>query len=214
MEKFKRGEKGELTIEASIVVVLVMLVVYLLFGIAFLFYQHFSIVEIANDTATRIARVYPILNAEPANTTIEKDDILSRKYYRYIFSNGDHETVNETKGDNLAKSLLNNITMLKKVDDPVIDTDIRHDAYAVRHVEVKVSATYRMPGNAIFKFFGLPETMTLSGVGRARCMDPIDYINSVDSIKHGIEKLEEGSTILNTYTNLVSFINKVVGWLT
>ena len=179
--RFIRDESGSLMLDGMIAMLITIMLLVFLMSIGFLFYQQWMVSNIANDTATRIAQSYVYPNTDPVIGYVTVDLMDNVSLFRYL--GDDLERENEDKGEKYAAWSLGISSLAYPVSDPEIEVDVVSDSLARRHVEVTVRAEYEIPLGGALQYFGLDKTMTYEATGYAVCMDLLDYINTVDTIK-------------------------------
>ena len=179
--RFIRDETGSLMLDGMIAMLITIMLLVFLMSIGFLFYQQWMVSNIANDTATRIAQSYVYPNTDPVIGYVNVDLMDNVSLFRYL--GDDLERENEDKGEKYAAWPLGTSSLAYPVSDPEIEVDVVSDSLARRHVEVTVRAEYEIPLGGALQYFGLDKTMTYEATGYAVCMDLLDYINTVDTIK-------------------------------
>lgn len=176
---------GMESVEGVIILTILMFVLVFFMSFIFLLYQQTLVVNVANDTATRVAQSYAYPQTDPVMGFISRTMKLSLSPYRYWGSG--LENGGARKGENYAKWYLSMASLAPESSDPVIQITTEHDGLAQRHVEVDVTASYRIPMGGILSFIGVDPIVTYHATGRAPCIDLSDYIytiNLTDALTH------------------------------
>ena len=201
--RFIRDESGSLMLDGMIAMLITIMLLVFLMSLGFLFYQQWMVSNIANDTATRIAQSYVYPNTDPVIGYVNVDLMDNVSLFRYL---GDDL---EDKGEKYAAWSLGISSLAYPVSDPEIEVDVVSDSLARRHVEVTVRAEYEIPLGGALQYFGLDKTMTYEATGYAVCMDLLDYINTVDTIKVLSEDTISGSKFMNATDSFLGMIDKL-----
>lgn len=183
MLKWIKDEDGQTVVEATIVVPIVIMVIFVLMYLGFILYQYTVITVVANDTAASIGQIYATPSKDPFVGYTETTTLTKTKLYRNLHNAvagalGAADTVdgsNQVKGTWFAKYRLMSTRLYKESGDLAVNVDFerRDGAILQRDVVVTVKATYELP---FLKFFGIQDTQKeFSGQGRAQCLDLLDY---------------------------------------
>ena len=207
MKQFFRREDGMMLVEGMLALLATIMVLICLLGFGFLFYQQWAVCNIANDTATRIAQTYAYTDTDPVMGYINESQIRRKpllRYYRF----GQIEKRNADRGEKYARWSLKTSSLASASSAPEIQVETKHDALARRHVEVRIEATYEIPFGGVLELFGIPGTVTYHGLGEAVCVDPSDYINTVDTYK-ALTDLTFGSKTLKAINSFSGMVQKI-----
>ena len=189
MKQFFHREDGMMMVEGMLALLATIMVLICLLGFGFLFYQQWAVCNIANDTATRIAQTYAYTDTDPVMGYINESQIRRKpllRYYRF----GQIEKRNADRGEKYAR------------------WSLKTSSLARRHVEVRIEATYEIPFGGVLELFGIPGTVTYHGLGEAVCVDPSDYINTVDTYK-ALTDLTFGSKTLKAINSFSGMVQKI-----
>ena len=183
--------RGVLMVEAMLVIIIVLFVLFLVLELAFFLFQQAHMTVVANDTAVRMGQSYRFLYSDYMIGFVEPEDVTKVSPFRHFFnSSEDHfDEVAAEKCERLAQYQLAKRSLLKMKGRSTTHTEIVQDGMGRRHIEVTVSATFEMPGLGIVRRF-LPmgelapdNTYTMTTTGRAECPDVIDYVSSINCAK-------------------------------
>ncbi len=213
MKVFWKGDSsGMMVVEAMIILLITITVLVFLMGIGFLFYQQWNVYLIANDAATRIAQNYPYTGTDPVMGYLDSDILSAVSPYRYMFSSKELAADNADKGEKYVRWNLSKTSLCKAVSDPVVSVTTEYDSLARRHVEVTIEAEYEIPLGGALEYFGLPGTVTFSATGRAVCIDLMNYVSTVNTMKT-MTDATLGSKYASALNAILSTIKGFVDWL-
>lgn len=183
--------RGDLMVEAMIVVVIAVFVLFTILEMSFFLYQQVNTVITANDVATRMAQTYRFVDSDYLIGFVTPEEITSVSQYRYLSSSASAEFLSsaQQKSAILAEYRLAKTSLLAKKG--VSDTQVKlvRDTMGRRHLEVTVTATYEVPLLAFLRYFKLDSaisddgTYTMSTTAYADCPDMIDYISTINFAK-------------------------------
>lgn len=181
------AQSGEIMIEAMIVTVFTVFVLFMILEMSFFLYQQLDMVITANDTAVRMAQTYRFVDSDYLIGFVTPEDITTVNPYRYLVSGVEQQynNITQEKCTNLAKYRLSKTSLLEMQGNAVISTNVVYDAAGRRHLELTVTATYKVPLLSFLKFFSVDNisrdgTYTMTAKAKAECPDIIDYISTVN----------------------------------
>ena len=181
MKGFLRREDGALMLNGMIAMLATILIMVFLMSLGFLFYQQWIVSNVANDTAARVAQSYAYPNTDPVIGYIDVELMDHVPLFRYM---GDElEAENVEKAENYGAWALELSSLAYPVSPPEIRAEVFSDSLARRHIEVTVRAEYEMPLGGALEFFGMDGTIEYEATGYGVCMDLMDYIYTVDTVK-------------------------------
>lgn len=202
-----REDNGSLMLDGMIVMLMTIMILVFLLGFGFLLYQQWAVSNIANDTAVRIAQSYVYPDTDPVIGYVNVDLIEGVPLFRY--AGNKLMKKNESKGQKYAAWSLEKSSFAYPVAPPNIRVDTKYDGLARRHVEVVIQAEYEIPFGGALEYFGLSRTVTYTGTGEAVCVDILDYVNTVDSVK-SLMNQTYGSKAVGAGKAVLGMIKKVL----
>lgn len=212
-----KEDGGSMMIDGMIAMLFTILILVFLMSIGFLFYQQWIVSQVANDTATRVAQSYVYPNTDPIMGYINVDQIADVPIFRYIgtypvgekhYLRGGLADENSEKGEKVADWALKQSSLAYPVSDPVIQVETVYDSLARRHVEVTITAEYEIPLGGALQYFGLDKTITYTATGEAVCIDILDYVNTVDSVR-AISQNVYGSTTMQAINAIIEMVGSI-----
>jgi hypothetical protein len=94
---------------------------------------------------------------------------------------GEYANAGEERAAIYSSSRLEKMSILDPVNSQ-LEAKVHSEGLGRRYIEVTLKNRYKVPANGIVRYFGLPEEVTFTAVGRAECIDVIDYVNLVGYI--------------------------------
>lgn len=182
IKEFTKKESGSTVVEASIVVPIVLMVIFVMMYLGFILYQHTLMQVIANETASSIGQIYSTKTKDPFIGFATPAELSQTEYYRNLKNSfgslgGAHgalESEVETKGNWYAKYRLKSSRLYSESEAMIVHIDFERVPGSImqKSVVVTASATYDLP---FIKFFGVVDsTIDVAAVGRAQCFDILD----------------------------------------
>lgn len=181
MRKKLKNEDGMTAVEASFIVPVVLIIIFLLMFLGFIMYQKTALYVIANDTAASIAQVYATPSKDPFVGYTDTKNLSQTDLYRNL-TNAINKSVNEknvTKANWFAQyRLASNRIYREKGDFKVYTTyETMPGTILQKIIVVRIEATYDLP---FIRFFGAKNSeMNIVAEGRAQCMDMLDYSSTL-----------------------------------
>lgn len=185
LQKLRSDRSGEITIETMLVMFPVIFVLIFLLSLGFLLYQHWNMQIAVDDTVGKIAGSYSLLKADEKTGEISLENYNKVEMYRgtdfpvvgkkTLYANKNRGRATEYVAYRMAKT-----SFATAEGSPVIECKVESDAYARKHIVLKVTAKYRIPFCEGLELFGMSGTREYTASASAECMDMLDYVNAVN----------------------------------
>lgn len=206
-EKFKNDRGGEITLETMLVMIPTLFVLVFLLGLGFLLYQHWDVQIVADDVANKIAGTYSMLNADDSTGEITEDQYDDISLYRY--KSGTESTYrleNKNRVKDYLTERLRVTSYSSSISEPAIEYEVgANDSFARRHMEITVTATYRVPFSEGLELMGIDGERTYSGTSAAECLDMLDFVNATTFADEISNYVNGGSmSHLNSWSNMMN----------
>ncbi|MBQ3045597.1 MAG: pilus assembly protein [Clostridia bacterium] len=179
IKEISKNESGSTAVEASIVVPIVIMIIFVMMYMGFIMYQQTALTVIANETAASIGQIYSTNSKDPFIGFTTPQNLSDTDYYRTLKTalniHGSLESEAETKSNWYAQYRITSSRLYKEAGDIKINTEFEKTPGMVlqKTAVVTVEATYDLP---FIRFFGIVDsTVEVSAVGRAQCFDILDY---------------------------------------
>lgn len=184
--KLIKEESGSITIEAAIIVPIVIFSIIVIMYISLLLYQQACLQSVANNVASRGAETWgrSITSIETGRVRI--DDLNNKGLYWRIF-----DSDKETQENNVREFLINKsdrFSLLKEIRK-TIDIELK-DYIVYKKLIVTVQATYNLPVAEFLQVFGLKKDYIVKVESEAVVNDPVEFIRNIDFIVDIERKLE------------------------
>ena len=176
--KSKR-ESGEVVVEASIVVTLVMIIITIMLYVGMILYQQTLVSVMANQTASNIAQVYSNNLKDPFSGYVDPDRVYQSITYSNMKTDA-YMSVVEQKANIFAQYRLKSSRILANGNTSVeVQVVKKPDELLKSQIVVTIRDHYDVPLVGMFGTSGLVE---FASSGRADCVDILEYINGVEAI--------------------------------
>lgn len=195
------SEKGNVVVEASIVLTIAVVMIGVLINLGVMIYNKSLMNSVAEDTAVNIANVYANTYREPFYGYIDESEFYKTELYRgltnLIFKSHDQSAQRKATWFSLYSLKKRSLGEIK---DPKIDVEVvrKPGTLIQKQVVVKIEAKFEMPMTAIW---GGNTKTTYTAEGRADCIDLLDYFNTVGTVK---------DTVLTKLDKFLEHINKII----
>lgn len=174
-----KRESGEVVVEASIVVTLVMIVITIMLYVGMILYQQTLVSVMANQTASNIAQVYSNNLKDPFTGYVDPDRVYQSITYSNMKTDAYMDVI-EQKANIFAKYRLKSSRILATGNTSVeIDIVKKPNELLKSQIVVTIRDSYDIPLVGMFGTDGLVE---FGSIGRADCVDILEYINGVEAI--------------------------------
>lgn len=172
-------ESGEVVVEASIVVTIVVIFISVFLYIGMILYQQSLVSIMANQTASNIAQVYSNSIKDPFTGYVDSDSVYQSITYGSM-KNDAYVDVLTQKANTLAYYRLKSSRILTN-GNPNVQVDIvkKPNELLKSQIVVTIRDKYQLP---LVSFFGVDNELEFSATGRADCVDILEYLNGVEAI--------------------------------
>ena len=204
-----KNEKGEVVVEASIVLTITIVFITVLIYLGFYIYQYTNLQVVANHTATNVAQVYASEYKDPVYGYISESEFYKTNLYRNltnIFTKSLDET-NEKKAEWFSLYRLKKASMIK-TSEPKVEVDIVQKPGKIIQKQIVVTIKQEM-SLPLSSFWGSKSKSTVTVVGRADCLDLLEYFNMVDTVNGIYEKFDEKFDVIGAIDKWITFYNNV-----
>lgn len=198
MNKRVKKEAGEIMLESTIVMVIVMLMLVWILGVGFIYYQKYTVRIATNEVACKIANTYSSPASDPITAYISRGEVQSRALY---FSSETTET-NKLRADSYAQYIMDKANFNGAVKDVQVNLEHFEDGMGRSHIKVTTECTFKTPFGEGLELFGMSGETTYRVTSYADSTSIPEYVSAVATA--------------NAFTNgsIISFgglVDKVVG---
>lgn len=212
---FKRkvkSQRGEVMLEATFIFVPVLLLLFMLLGISFMFYQQAMITSVADEVASDVAKNLKYTELDIGEDVISPSDSENTAMYRTTFGKSSLESAHEERAKSYVKWRIGMATLGIDALDPEVECDIKSSEIGRAYVTVTVSQTSDFFMSGILDFIGITDEQTsFSATAYAECIDLTGYTSIVNFTQYAANKLSPANPIGEIYENIKFIINKLLG---
>ncbi len=180
------NEKGNVIIEASIVMTIVVVMVAVLINLGIMLYNRNLMDSVATEAAINVANVYSSTYRDPLYGYMDDSEFYKTELYRYVsnfvFSSQDDSAQRKATWFTLYSLKKRS---LSEIESPKVEVKVvRKQGTIIQHqIIVRIEAKYEMPLTAIW---GGDNKTSYVAEGRADCLDLLDYFNTVGTVKETV----------------------------
>ena len=195
-----RRERGEVVVEASIIVTLVTILITLMLYIGMVLYQRTLVSVMANNTASSLAHVYSNNLKDPFTGYIAPEKVYQSVTYSNMKTDAYMDVIKQ-KANVLAQYRLKSSSILPSEGMSVnVDIVKKPNELLKNQIVVTIKQNLEIP---LVGFFGIDGGVEFSASGRADCVDIIEYMNAVEAVgdpeNSAIQGIPESDTCLVTF---------------
>ncbi len=205
-----KGNKGSITVEASIIVPLVILSIVGAVYMGLVLYQRVLVQSAAEAAAEAGASAWPSGTCNVVLVKPDKESFEEFKLYRRLF-----DSDKESRLENIEEYALNMAQRHELIQAVESSAEALVKDYAVyRKLEVKICKRYKLPLGKFMKMFGGSDTFKIEVKAVSTIDEPVELIRTTDFIIDIEKKLEnQFPQIKNLGEKSRSTINEIKGRL-
>ena len=211
------GQNGEIMLEASFVLVSVIIILMVMLSLSFMFYQMALTNSVANELATYIAENYKFdcnirvdapLNTELITKTAYEDSKM--RMYRTTFGLSKIEDDHSDRITYYAKERINLATLGINPGDVNVSCKLISHVAGRSYVEVTVAQETDFFLSGILDMVGISEESTLfSSVAYAECLDLTAYTSTVSFADYVFGEFKFGNDLVKIGSNIVKIMKSL-----
>lgn len=175
----KNSQRGEVVIEASIVVTIVAMFLVIIFYVGMLLYQQTALTAAANKTASNVAMLYGNNQKDPFTGYVDSDGVYQNITYSDLKTETYMQDLQKKANAFAAYSLKASDILNTGTPDIKIEIVNKNGELFKKQVVVTITSEFNAP---LVGLFSNDTVMKCTAVGRADCVDLLSYINGVDAV--------------------------------
>jgi flagellar basal body-associated protein FliL len=199
LEKSEKAKRGSVTVEAAIIVPIVILAILAVVYIGLLLCQKASVQSAAEMSAEAGAAAWVSGVGEIGTNMIAPDDFEKIKLYRRIFDSDSKTRLESIEAYAIYLSSQNELIRPK---DTEADAVIKNHVLS-RRIEVTVRKHYSIPLGNLLKIFGASGELTITSVASASIDDPAEFIKNTDYILDVEKEIENKNPELKNFADQI-----------
>lgn len=208
----KRAQCGEVMIEASFILVSVIILLMALLGISFLFYQQALMTTVANEMAADIAKNYKFPEMDMGEDTITLNHANTAGMFRMSFGKSNMEDAHVQRAEEYAEWRIVAASLGLDAEDVEIVCDIKSTGIGRAYVKVTVAQESDYFLSGFLQYLGMAEDdMTFSATAYAECSDLMSYTSMVNFTNYVASVMDEPlGGFGGLYTSVRDFVLELI----
>lgn len=211
-----RKENGEIMLEATIVLLPTLMIMFAMISLSFLFYEQAVMNSIATEIASEVGRFYKYSNRyddKMGANVLSDDDIENGKLFSSSFAMGTIESQYEELAKTYARERITSASLGLDHSDLEVTCDIVNTAPGRSYVKVIVSQKTEFFLYEIWDLIGedgVADITDFSGVAYAECSDLMGYTSMINFIEYWTNAMVSGVDLLGATDDLIDSIKGVI----
>lgn len=185
--KIRSGERGSLTVEASIVIPVVILSIFAFINLSLLLFRQSHLQAAADIAARQGALSWRNIKRDIETGRISVDNLNEPGLYWRLYDSRSKDKEERLLDYLDAKAKRGEILAAANTD---MSVNIR-DYVIYKKLEVKLEHSYKIPGANFLRMFGFNEYYKITARSEAVVNDPVELIRNMDFIIDVEKELEE-----------------------
>lgn len=207
---------GSITVEASLIVPLIILAIVAVLFICILLYQYSYLQTVSNEVAERGAACWGNISKMGTSNDVfivesgelnSPQELLNSQLYWRITKTSEEDKIKSLKEFTLYKLSKNNILeseisnlSIKDIEDEGDRVDIWLKDYIIyKELNVVIKDSYKIPLGDTLKIFGLDNKYNIRVHSKAVIDDPLEFIRNTDFITDALKEYEKTAAILERF---------------
>lgn len=204
-----KKQNGEVMLEASIILVSVIILLMVMLSLSFMFYQEAMMTSVANEIAADIAKNYKLPTLDIGDNEPKIGDIESVKMYRLSFGVNKLENLHEERAEDYAEWRIKLATLGLNPGDVDVKCEIIRSGIGRAYAKVTVKQTTDFFLSGILDYTGITEKNTAFGAtAYAECNDFMGYTSLINFTRYltGMPDTAGLQPIAELYQSMKGFI--------
>ena len=215
MKGFARNDKGSFTLEAALIVPIVLLILMGIIFTSMIVYQQAYVQSVATFCAQKYAGNIDNHKKDIFFGQVDKDDLKEPSLYQ-LFSRGEEEDEffqkftayygrkNRIKGKTEDGREYEVIAVLDFVPEKNIENYLVY-----KKVTIEVSHKYNIPMGNLLSIFGIGEEVTLKAKADAISNDPVEFIRNTDFFVDTAKEIGDATGLTDKIGSVVAKIGSI-----
>lgn len=187
-----KEEHGEIMLEASIILVPVIILLLVMLSIVFLFYQEAMMTSVANEIAADVAKNYKYTDLDVGSNTLNENDVNSTKMFRMSFGIGKSERKHQERAENYVDYRIPLTSLGLNPENAEVNCKIIRSGIGRVYAQVTVSQKTDFFLSGVLDLVGITDEKTLfSSTAYSECNDFLGYTSMVNFTDYASGKFSE-----------------------
>lgn len=205
-----KKQNGEVMLEASIILVFIIILLLGLLSISFMFYQQSLMNTIATEIASDVAKNYKFTSLKMGDDHT-LDDYNGTKMFRMSFGKNNVENAQEDRAEEYVDWRLPLASLGLDPEEVEVDCEIISSGIGRAYVKVTLSQKTDFFLSGILELMEITDENTMFGsTAYAECNDLMGYTSMVSFTQYGSEKLSVFKSVGNFYGSVKSLVENLL----
>ncbi len=205
-------ERGEIMLEASIILVAVLILLIALLSITFMFYQQAVMTSVATEIAEDIAKNLKFTDLEIGTSTLTASDYENTQMFRTNFGQSALQKAKEALADTYSVKRLALASFGLNEGDFETQVDLKVSGIGRMYAVVTVSQPSEFFLSGVLEMLGIADQETMfAATAYAECTDLIGYSSVVNFTDYATQKLAVFESFGDFYVSVKNFIQTLMG---
>lgn len=179
-ENIKR-QQGEIMLEAAVIIVPVLLLLFALMSLSFFFYQESLMNTVATEVASDMARNLKYTDLDVGENVIDLENIKNTSMFRMSFGKNQVAEAQAKRGEEYAKWRVPLSSLGLNPGELEVDCEVVYTGIGRAYVRATVSQRTDFFLSGVLDLLGVTEERELfSSTAYAECLDPMAYTSMVN----------------------------------
>lgn len=174
-------QQGEVMLEAAVIIVPVLLLLFALMSLSFFFYQESLMNTVATEVASDMARNLKYTDLDVGENVIDLDNIKNTSMFRMSFGKNEVAQDQSKRGEEYAKWRVPLSSLGLNPGELEVDCEVVYTGIGRAYVKTTVSQRTDFFLSGVLDMLEVTEERQLfSATAYAECMDPMAYTSMVN----------------------------------
>lgn len=207
---FLREQSGVIMLEATLIMVSVIMICLAMLALSFYFYQQSMMVSVATEIASDVARNYKYEGMEIGDDIITEKNQTDLERYRMSYHSKKMENKAKKRAEKYVKKRFAGTNMGGNREDAEVECEIVKTGTGRVYVKVTLSHETNVFLGEILSIMGITEDETKFQVtAYAECMDLMQYTSLVNFTDYTANELDYGFSRSDLQEKVKEFIQKL-----
>ena len=207
----RKNQQGEVMIEASIILVSLLLLLMALLSISFMFYQQAMMNSVATEIASDVAKNYKYTDLAMGDNELTVDDAETIRMFRMNFGANKIEHLQEIRAEEYAAWRLPLTSLGFNPENIIVKCEITGSGIGRAYVKVTVSQKTDFFLSDILSLLEISEKKSMfSATAYAECVDLTAYTSMVNFTEYASKKLSLFNSVGNLYGSVKNLVGKLL----
>lgn len=209
-ENIKR-QQGEIMLEAAVIIVPVLLLLFALMSLSFFFYQESLMNTVATEVASDMARNLKYTDLDVGENVIDLENIKNTSMFRMSFGKNQVAEAQAKRGEEYAKWRVPLSSLGLNPGELEVDCEVVYTGIGRAYVRATVSQRTDFFLSGVLDLLGVTQERELfSATAYAECMDLMAYTSMVNFTVYAGEVLSNFDSVGHLYNSVKDLVQELM----